>query len=100
MTEFFRPGRQISGSKTCPKGHVCVFNANVVTAGKRKVWFGDLDLTADKDALSKYAIGLGEDIYVLREKDARFASEANPNLDLAVASITASGVFTLLDDMR
>jgi hypothetical protein len=97
MPDFFPLGRMISGSKQCPKGHVCVFNANIVTAGKRKVWFGDLDLTMDIVALSKYAISLGETIFILREMDARFQNEANPKIDQAVASVSADGLFAMLD---
>lgn len=81
-----RMGRMISGSKTAPKGHICVFNANLCTkAGK--FWFGDLDLTEDKDKLQVLADEKGETIYVLREKDARFQNEAKPLLENAVAVI-------------
>jgi len=50
MSKFdLRVGRMISGSKIAPKGHVCVFNANICTKKGRKFWFGDIDITADAE---------------------------------------------------
>ena len=46
-TNFFRSGRMISSTKTCQTGHLCVFNANILTRDRGKIWFGDLDLTTD-----------------------------------------------------
>lgn len=91
MSKFdLRMGRMISGVKIAPKGHVCVWNANLCTkAGK--FWFGDLDLTDDAEKLKALAAEKGEDIYVLRERDARFENEAKPLLENAVAIITRSG---------
>lgn len=95
---FDSPGRMISGSKTCPKGHICVFNANVVTRSRGKFWFGDLDITADTEELKALAAKEGEDIYVLREMDARFQNEASPRLERAVAIFHPEGQFKLLDE--
>ena len=89
-------GRMISGTKTGPKGHVCVFNANICTKSKGKIWFGDLDLTADKVDLQKMAAEQGEEIYVLREKDARFQNEAKPLFENAVATISPAGEVVVL----
>jgi hypothetical protein len=88
MIDFKHPGRMISGNKTGPKGHVCVFNANVCIKSKGKIWFGDLDLTSDLPDLQQLAAELGETVYVLREKDARFQNESNPCYENAVAIIT------------
>ena len=71
-------GRMISGSKTAPKGHVCVFNANLCTKSSGKFWFGDIDLTDDIEKLKALAAEKGESIYVLREHDARFINRAKP----------------------
>lgn len=90
MIDFTRPGRMISASKIGPKGHVCVFNANVCSKSRGKFWFGDLDLMADAAELEKLAAEEGEDIYVLREMDARFDSEASPRFDRAVAVIRSA----------
>lgn len=90
-------GRMISGSKTAPKGHVCVFNANLCTKGKGKFWFGDIDLTTDVEQLKLAAKEQGEDVYVLRERDARFTNEASPLFENAVARIEPDGSFHLLD---
>jgi hypothetical protein len=89
--DFNRPGRMISGSKTAPKGHVCVFNANLCTIEGGKFWFGDIDLTDDADDLKRIAADKGCPVYVLREMDARFQNEANPRFENAVAIIQPAG---------
>ena len=75
----FIMGRMISGSKSgyrerYPNNEV-VFNANIVIASRGKVWYGDLDLTLDMEALQQVAGVLKEPLYVLREMDARFENE-------------------------
>lgn len=70
-----RTGRRISGSKTEPKGHFCVWNANVVTRKHGKIWFGDLNITRESVLLEKIAVLIGEPLYVLRESDCRFDTE-------------------------
>jgi hypothetical protein len=95
MIDFTRPGRMISGSKTAPKGHFCVFNANVCTKSRGKIWFGDLDITDDAADLQRLAETMGEDIYVLREVDGRFRNETNPLLHKAVARITPDGIIDI-----
>lgn len=89
--DFNRLGRMISGSKQSPKGHVCVFNANLCTKADGKFWFGDIDLTDDAADLKKLAAEKGCDIFVLREMDARFTNEASPKFKNAVARITPAG---------
>lgn len=84
------PGRMVGGSKSIyrydnPKNLV-VFNANVVMDDKRKIWYGDLDLTLSSNDLLDLAEDLGETIHVLSESDARFENEANPNIENAVAT--------------
>jgi len=95
MVDFTRPGRMISGSKTEPKGHVCVFNANVCSKSRGKFWFGDIDITADADDLRKLAVKEGEEIYILREMDGRFMNEAEPLLHKSVARVTPDGTITV-----
>lgn len=90
--DFNRPGRMISGSKQGPKGHVCVFNANLCTRTAGKIWFGDIDLTADADDLKRLATEKDEPIYVLREMDARFMNEGKPLFQNAVAIVTPEGI--------
>lgn len=84
---FDRPGRMISGSKTSPKGHICVFNANVLTRSRGKFWFGDIDFTTDSEELKDLAAKEGESVYVLREMDCRFMTEAAPRWERAVAVV-------------
>jgi len=59
------------------RGNLIVFNANIVTKKSGKIWFGDLDLTISNKDLQLIANELKEDLYILREMDARF--EMNPN---------------------
>jgi hypothetical protein len=93
--DFTRMGRMISASKTAPKGHVCVFNANVCSKSRGKIWFGDIDITADAEDLKRLAAQEGEEIYVLRERDARFENEAKPLLGNSVARVSPSGEITI-----
>lgn len=86
--KFFMKGRMISGKKNAPEGHVCVFNGNICTKSHGKIWFGDLDLTKDNSELEALSEVVGEPIYILREYDARFEFEKNPQFDKAVAVIT------------
>lgn len=65
-------GRMVSGTKSAPKGTVCVWNANIITRSHGKVWFGDLNLTRDYNNLVLSATMIGEPLYVLRESDCRF----------------------------
>ena len=88
---FNRPGRWISSSKQTPKGHICVFNANLCTKSDGKIWFGDIDLTDDADDLKRLAAEKGCDIFVLHEMDARFTNEASPKFENAVARISRDG---------
>lgn len=75
----FMMGRMISGSKSGYHekypGHKVVFNANIVTESRGKVWYGDLDLTLDVTQLMNIAKELKEPLYILYENDARFENE-------------------------
>jgi hypothetical protein len=78
----------ISGSKSGyvarhPNNEV-VFNANLCTKTEGKIWYGDLDLTLDSDTIQTLADSMKQDIYVLREHDARFDNEAAPKFERAV----------------
>jgi hypothetical protein len=75
----FMMGRMISGSKSGYKekypDNKVVFNANIVTRSRGKIWYGDLDLTLDTEKLQQIATALAEPLYVLYEMDARFENE-------------------------
>jgi hypothetical protein len=94
-------GRMISGNKShyteIHPDNFAVFNANLCTKLKGKIWYGDLDLTRDAGKLAVLASQLDEDIYVLREMDARFDTEEHPRFENAVAIMTSAGN---LMDMR
>lgn len=82
-------GRIISMSKSGyreknPK-NAAIFNANIVVTLRglkefEKVWYGDIDITKDEDALREIAKQSGLELYVLFEMDARFDQEENPNI--------------------
>lgn len=87
-------GRMISHSKSSytdkhPE-NVVVFNGNVCTS-KGKIWYGDIDVTLDESNLKKLATTIGENVYVLKEMDARFEHEAKPLLDKAVVVARSNG---------
>jgi hypothetical protein len=69
-------GRLLSYSKsiyrqTYPE-HEVYFNANIFIHPGLKVWYGDLDITLDKNTLSEIAKELKTDLYILREMDGHF----------------------------
>ena len=72
-------GRMISGSKSGYQerypNNKAVFNANIVTETRGKIWYGDIDLSIDSVELMGIAKELGESLYILREMDARFENE-------------------------
>jgi len=72
-------GRIISFSKSAyvekfPDNEV-YFNANIFVLGEGKIWYGDIDLTMDREKLEKIASQSGKDLFVLRELDGRFENE-------------------------
>jgi hypothetical protein len=84
-------GRLISWSKSLyrekhPNNIVC-FNANVVSLNHGKIWYGDIDLTLEREILKQIANEIGEDLYVLREMDARFENENLPPKELIKKAI-------------
>lgn len=87
-------GRMISGSKSGYldkyPNNLAIFNANVCTLGGKQ-WFGDLDLTKSKESLVELARETGEEVFVLREMDARFENEDSPKLDYAVVIFKPDG---------
>jgi hypothetical protein len=76
MDEGLFLGRLVTGNKTKyinkhPNNKV-VFNANIITANRGKIWNGDLDLTRDDLRLRNAAKRANETLYVLTEHDGRF----------------------------
>jgi hypothetical protein len=92
-------GRMISGSKTGYShrhpDNLPVFNANICTRERGKIWFGDLDLTLDEPQLLELAGALDERVYVLYERAARFGNEETPALDEAIVSLSPDGTVEL-----
>jgi len=75
----FLYGRMISGSKSGYSGrnpeNIIVFNGNIITKAHGKIWFGDIDVTKDFDKLKEISNEIKQDLYILREHDARFENE-------------------------
>lgn len=75
----FMLGRMISYSKSgyrdrFPENEV-YFNSNIFLLGEGKIWYGDLDVTKDREILENIAREIGKDLYILREMDGRFENE-------------------------
>ena len=75
-------GRMLSTTKNNYNGK-CIFNANICTK-KRKLWYGDINFERDEKKLEQIANLIKQDLYILREMDARFENENAPLLDKAV----------------
>jgi hypothetical protein len=90
MIDFTRKGRMIGPSKSGYHDHhptnETYFNANLATRSAGKVWYGDIDLTLDREELQRYANELGEELFLLRERDGRFGNEVEIPFDRAVAT--------------
>jgi len=72
-------GRMVGGSKSGYRhshpDNLVVFNANIITKKSGKIWYGDIDITVSFETLKDIADELKEDLYILRESDARFENE-------------------------
>jgi hypothetical protein len=96
MKEIFKNygfylSRMISSSKSgyrerYPDNQV-YFNANIFILGEGKVWWGDLDITLDKDNLECVARDLGKDLFILREMDGRFENEKIKDSEIISKSV-------------
>jgi hypothetical protein len=72
-------GRMVSHSKSgymnkFPDNEV-YFNANIFILGEGKIWYGDIDVTKEKEQLENVAREIGKDLYILTEMDGRFGNE-------------------------
>jgi hypothetical protein len=82
----FYLARMISGSKSTyrqkyPKNDV-LFNANIFTPTKNKVWYGDLDITLDSDKLQNVCNEIGEEMIIVGEMFGRFGAEERPYTEI------------------
>lgn len=92
------PGLMIGASKSRyvekkPRNLV-VFNSNIFL-GKEKIWYGDVDVTEDREKLKQLAVAVGGEILVLREMDGRFEHEKSPVLKNFVYKVDEHGRETL-----
>lgn len=89
--EGFISGRMISGSKSTyrsrkPDNEV-YFNANIFVLGEGKIWWGDLDITEDRERLQKISTDIGKSLYILKELDGRFENENLSDSDIIKKSV-------------
>jgi hypothetical protein len=100
MIQLFRDenlvtGRLLSYSKSSyrernPENEV-YFNANIFVLGEGKIWYGDIDVTLEKEKLERIARSMGKDLFILREMDGRFEKEELKDSEIisrAVCKIT------------
>ena len=93
------PGRMVGGSKsgyaTMYPDHLVVFNSNLFLENGdgtcTKAWYGDLDISKDREKLMAIAAELGSTVIVLREMDGRFEREDNPALEEFVYKVSPTG---------
>lgn len=52
--------------------------ANIISLKDGKIWYGDVDLVTDLDAISKAAALLEDRLYIVPEHDARYGNECRP----------------------
>lgn len=83
-------GQMMSGSKKASVERRVVWNGNVCTREHGKLWFGDISITESSKALQKLADALRVNVYVLRERDARFEFETSPLFENAVEMFKSS----------
>jgi hypothetical protein len=78
-SEGLNLGRMISHSKSGYMdkfpGSEVYFNSNIFVLGEGKIWYGDIDVTKERDKLENIAKEIGKDLYILREMDGRFGNE-------------------------
>lgn len=70
------------------QGDLVIFNANIITKKRGKIWYGDLNVTQDFDNLKNIADQVKEDLYILTEHDARWGSENVPIKELIAKART------------
>jgi hypothetical protein len=97
-------GRMISGSKSGYRRYypdnLVVFNSYMVVVtktGASKVWFGDVDITLDREKLKQVAKELDATVFIIYEMDGRFENENSPVLSRYVYSVDRDGMETLGD---
>lgn len=96
--------KMITYSKSAYKqrnpGNVVIFNSNVCTKKHGKIWFGDIDVTKNKNELINLAKNIKENVYVLNEMDGRFENEKNPKIKNFVVKITPKGSVELNQKLK
>lgn len=78
-------GQMLSHSKRAPEGQVVFWNGNIFDSSATKLWFGDVNVTKQRNALQKLATRLQERIYVTRESPYRFSPPSVLDLEEGAA---------------
>jgi hypothetical protein len=86
-------GRVLYRSKSM-RQPTTIFNANIFNSRAKKIWFGDLEIERDREALLKLSRRIGP-VYILYEMDGRFP-EHIPNIHYikarAVVTVENGGI--------
>ena len=61
---------------------VIYWNANIILISSGKVWYGDLDITKDAEALKRVSERLGETLFVLKNIDCILEAELISPIEL------------------
>lgn len=77
--------------------HAVVFNATLANAAGERLWWGDVDLTVDKEALFELAERAGFDLFLYYEGDSRRGFVKTIDRSNAVAVFHPDGTLTLGD---
>lgn len=79
-------GRILNASKSNPD---IIYNANLITKSHGIIWYGDIPSKDEKilNDLKIFAEQLDEDLYILREMDARFKEFKDINFNKATLVI-------------
>jgi len=95
-------GKMISWSKSgyaqANPNNFVIFNANIACI-EGKVWYGDIDITLNKENLQEIAKFCEETVYVLYEMDGRFDNEESPKLDRAAIEFYPDGTYKIREDL-
>jgi len=84
-------GRMLSSSKSAyrekyPENEV-YFNANIFVLGEGKIWFGDIDITRDRQILEEISVSIGKRLFILKELDGRFENDTLSDSDIISKAI-------------
>lgn len=79
--------------------NIVVFNSNIII-NNEKYWYGDIDISLNKHKLINLSKIFNETIYILYEKDCRYETEHNPNINNYVIKFEPNGDYKLHNRLK